>query len=96
MKTDKTGSWPNQLISVDVAGRFYINNIMKLLIIFLVIALSGCSGMQYERSKGKVYITSDEMPTITNDKAYGTQKPGSQQRILVNGRITYQFIYTFR
>ncbi len=69
---------------------------MKLLIILSVILLSGCSTMNFERTKGKVYITSDDMPTITNDKKYGTYVPGSSQRILVNGRITYQFIYTFK
>ncbi len=68
---------------------------MKFIILLLLLC-SGCSSMQFERSKGKVYITSDEMPTITNDKAYGTQKPGSSQRIMINGRVTYQFIYTFK
>ena len=67
---------------------------MKLILLLLVLFCTGCSTMHYERQQGKVYITSDTLPTITND-THLPLDPGIQHRVIINGKIEYRITYTF-
>jgi len=67
---------------------------MKQILLLLVLFCTGCSTMHYERQHGKIYLTSDALPTITNDKNMVVD-PGLQHRLIINGKIEYKIIYSF-
>ena len=67
---------------------------MKQILLLLILLCTGCSTFQYEKQQGKIYITSDILPTITNDKSVPIQQ-GMQHRIIINGKIEYKIFYVF-
>lgn len=67
---------------------------IKLFIIVFILLSSGCSTFEVMKKNGKVYITTDVLPPITNDKGYGAD-PGTHHRIMINGKIEYRIIHTF-
>lgn len=66
---------------------------MKLFLIALAIFLTGCAST-IETKRGKVYIKNDNLPTITNDKKYGSDKK-QVTYVLVNRGIFYYYVIRF-
>lgn len=67
---------------------------MIKLAIIVILFCTGCTTLDIARKNGKVYITTDVMPTITNDKSFGDEK-GTHHRIIINGKIQYRIVHTF-
>ena len=66
---------------------------MRILLIALAILLTGCAS-SIEARRGKVYIQSENHPTITNDKKYGSDRKRVTY-ILVNRGIFYYYVIRF-
>lgn len=65
----------------------------RMSIALLSILLCGCASV--ETTRGKIYIKSNTLPTITNDKNYNEHEIQRQQILLRGNSITYRFIMKF-
>ena len=66
---------------------------MRLVTIALALILTGCAS-SVETKRGKVYIKSDTLPTVTNDKNYGSDRK-QVTYILVRRGIFYYYVIRF-